>query len=322
MAPKKGVKKGNDAKGPSQMSKGELSKLLTGLSYTATQAKKVDARTKKYAQDALAKYRDLSPASKRLFMARVAKSRRDLSWVGSWSSARTVTEAETSRVVSGHFTRNEILDLNKFVAHTLSDSAAIALCEDLVRQSEQEFGFESSTISHENPLLSRFLYKKQCGSEHACTDAYTDSQTSTLSGAAASVHTALGNAPGSSADGQLVLKVENEKFQELNAKTVVLKSAKSTLEKFASQLEDLVVTLEVRATTDAAYAGKAKDATAAKDRLQAHIAAVRKMIVASEATTVATDCTKPLEDTVALITASEAHRDGAKLFLRHMLGVL
>ena len=79
-------------------------------------------------------------------------------------AADTASNEIEQNCLSGWFSKNEILRLNAFEAHTMSSSESDQLLEGLLQLSEKEWGHTRQQATHAtNPLRSQFWYRKFMG---------------------------------------------------------------------------------------------------------------------------------------------------------------
>ena len=148
---------------------------------------------------------------------------------------------------------------------------------------------------------------------HTNIESKTDCHDSDIRGSGASIQLALGNSSGASSSVEgLAVKVENEKHVAVKATLVVLKSAKSTLEKRMSEGNDIAAQMSLKSDADAAYKPKTEEILKAMEQMASHLVRLRQTIAKCEACTVSQDCTALAREAESFVAVSEAHCEGAK----------
>lgn len=144
--------------GEREVTRADASNFTTSLRYTASPGSKAAADVKDQAADALLKYSQMDSAQKKEFIKKWMKNKKDLSWVSSIQVTKTTTGGTLKARHRGDMTIFEILDLNK-MPRDLPD--AQKMVEQLILESEKEFGYKSTITPHENPLLRKYYYIKR-----------------------------------------------------------------------------------------------------------------------------------------------------------------
>ncbi len=315
MAPKK--RKVEDDAPRTAMDRTELSKMLGHLRYNCSDKCAKGPAHKDLHSQALTTYNSLDHDRKGEFLAKFMANRKDLSFAKSFQSTTGSSQEHKDNIFEGYCHRNEILKLNGFDGNVMDPAEADTMCKALVTLSEQEFAFETKTIPHALPLLTKWLYKKHQGIDHTNSSFTKDVFGREASGDGTKFDKAFQDAlSSSSSTSDPIIKVENPPLVALRARLVVLKSAKSALEKRLSEGRDLAATLQQRAAKDAALTSKHSELTHAMDQLDVHIGRMRELVPLVDACDGTTSVTELAERVESTIKCADTHLDGSKAMFR------
>ena len=149
--------------------------------------------------------------------------------------------------------------MNGFSHSQLPHEVAQGLVMDLVIQAEQEFACERKMIEHpSNPLLHKFFYKKNFGTDHQDIDSQKVQGCDKLSGAAEKMDAASSSSSLALPSCATVpaVKVENKHLEEVKAMLGPMRKHKMQLAKMLCDGKDLLTELQIQNDLDA---GKSKD---------------------------------------------------------------
>ena len=128
------------------MDKSQVSAMLGYLKYRADPSKNKSMANFEASSQALRVYATMPADKKKAFLARfMADTKRELDWVNHFEEKNEQILSKEESVIEGLFNRNEILELNGFRAGDMSPQDADALCVHLIKESEDEWDYKSST---------------------------------------------------------------------------------------------------------------------------------------------------------------------------------
>ena len=141
------------------------------------------------------------------------------------------------------FIGSAIPDMNGFAIAQLPHDVAGQLLHDLLIQGEQEFEYERKIVQHpSNPLLHKYLYKKNFGTDHEDIDSYKVKGSDKLSGAAEKMDAASASSSLARTQGP---RSQGPRF-EVKALLVPIRKAKQQFEKQLSEAKDLLTELQIK----------------------------------------------------------------------------
>ncbi|CAE7349691.1 unnamed protein product [Symbiodinium natans] len=173
-----------EAVGKIGMERGQLSGLLTSLSYQC-KAKKATPEHRAAAAKILSDYKAADVSGKSKILEKLVQSGMHcLDWANELTKNTEVQHEEANEFVKGFMTRSKILELNGLNESNLSEQVAADTLQDLLRESEERFKHTRQEQPHKNKLLHRYFYKmqKESTERDSATDTTRHSQTGTMDG--------------------------------------------------------------------------------------------------------------------------------------------
>lgn len=143
-----------------QATKADMSNFITTMKHRCSDKCKMDEDSKMAAAQAIENYNALDANAKQAWVARWKKDKKDLSWMTKVRSGRTKEEATSENVQRGMMTKYEIFDLCKVPAALQVNDNHMQLLEDLLRQSERDYKYETKIEEHSNADLTRYYFVK------------------------------------------------------------------------------------------------------------------------------------------------------------------
>jgi len=145
--------------------------------------------------------------------------------------------------------RNEILEMNGFNPTGMDNEQCNKLLAYLLTEAETEFEYSAGRQEHPEPLMIKYYYKKNLGKRSSeTTSSSTEIAQHADTGCAALLVSAL--SMGSSASVVDLKMEQSDILREIKAKTIVLKSAKTVLQRFHETGMDLLATIKKMSLKD------------------------------------------------------------------------
>ena len=206
--------------------------------------------------------------------------------------------------------------MNGFSLSQLPHEVAQGLVMDLVVQAEQEFAFERKIIEHPSiPLLHKFFYKKNFGTDHQDIYSQKVQGCDKLSGAAEKMDAALSSSSLALPSCATVpaVKVENKHLEEVKAMLGTMRKHKVQLEKMLCDGQDLLTELQIQNDLDA---GKSKERMTRQitscDSCEDLLTRLRMNLYLYEKLGPESFCAEVVSQVEQLKICAEAHIDGMK----------
>ncbi|CAE7254633.1 unnamed protein product [Symbiodinium natans] len=227
-----------EAVGKIGMERGQLSGLLTSLSYQC-KAKKATPEHRAAAAKILSDYKAADVSGKSKILEKLVQSGMHcLDWANELTKNTEVQHEEANEFLKGFMTRSKILELNGLNESNLSEQVAADTLQDLLRESEERFKHTRQEQPHKNKLLHRYFYKmqKESTERDSATDTTRHSQTGTMDGELGSLMDAFGSGATSS--------IEVDMKGAFNKNVLLLKQYKPKLNKLHQEGLDCCLACE------------------------------------------------------------------------------
>ncbi len=211
--------------------------------------------------------------------------------------------------------------MNGFAAEHLTPEKASQICQGLIAESEQRFGYKSETCPHASiPALDRFFYIFSEGTKKSTIN----KQDATWSGTADPAKMKAATVSGSSSSTDVAIKLENPDYSKAQQFGNVLKAAKTTLEKFHTEALDLTEDLQVkvRKEKNTALEPKIVELKQATTAMGVFLQELRQQLSTVSALTMGDDCKGLSPRLEEMVQEATAHQDGWKLMRKRLKALL
>ncbi len=202
--------------------------------------------------------------------------------------------------------------MNGLSARDTKKEDAMRILATIIKGSETNLGYGSHIAEHPTePLLTKYFYKHDMG-ETESTGEFKQVQIKSTAGEASTLVQAVFGKT------ETEVKLENPGLVQIKQKVVVLKSAKTALEKCLSQGLDLEDALAAKSKTDVALAVKTKEVATAMAGLSGFVKELRAFIAALDLADGSTDLNGTESSIKDMVQSSMDHQDGFKLLNKRL----
>ena len=73
-------------------------------------------------------------------------SKKDLSWIRTWSEKATATDSVSQKTVEDYFTRPQILQMNGISLRDVGEERALAIADKLIAKNREEHGLKACSL--------------------------------------------------------------------------------------------------------------------------------------------------------------------------------